>query len=438
MPPAKPDPDSAASWDAAGTSPVLATPAQIETEKTLLRLIDAPALKAIKTELHDELAETARGRTKTGAATLGNAIEQWTRSVLLAEIVTRLPTAAVVWGVDNTPREWLGHRLGGVGMSGDNPDAIYRVAVIDGARRYEVRGRFDPERRPVQQTLELHRGNLATPPPIDLERSDLTPLASISDRDLEIAPDGSFRLTVGPEPESPVHLGSEPGLLTLGFRDMLSDWQQRPSRLELRPLDEAPSRPLDADAALRAACDDLPGFVRFWARFPDLWMGGLSGNRIAPTQGRSGGLAGFMAGMSFELAPDRALAVTTVPGAAAYTGFQLTDPWMIGPDARRFPVCLNLSQSVPNPDGTCTYVISERDPGVANWLATAGLEEGIGILRWQAVPADASMAAADLVREFRVLPFEEVAGLRDVPRASPEQRRAQLAARARGYDQRVR
>ena len=36
---------------------------------------------------------------------------------------------------------------------------------------------------------------------------------------------------------------------------------------------------------------------------------------------------------------------------------------------------------MPNADGTYTYVIAARDPGVHNWIDTDGLREGILTLR---------------------------------------------------------
>ncbi|MCK9905012.1 hypothetical protein MXD63_33940 [Frankia sp. Cpl3] len=417
--------------------PVLATSSQILAEESLLKLLDDPGLKRVQVEVRAELAATVRGQTRSGAATLGEAVSQWTNSLVLAEIGNSLPVPSQVWGTDDTPREWLGHVLPGVGTSGDNPDAIYRAAFLEGDRRYEVIGRFDLARKPAQLNIELHRGNKINPPPMDLDKSDLTPLASITDRDLQIASDGSFRITVGPKAESPVHLQSAAGRLTLGSRDMLSDWDQRPSWMELRPLDDVPARSFDLEEIGRAACRDLLPYVRFWAKFPDLWFGGLKGNRITPAQGRSGSMAGFMAALSWDLVPGQAIVVTTDPVGAAYTGFQVMDPWMIAPDGKKFQASLNLAQTVPNPDGTFTFVLSGEDPGVANWLDTTGLDEGLGLIRWQAVPSGATVDPATLVRTFRVVTLSEVDALRELPRVTPEQRRAQLAARVDGYNRRT-
>ncbi|MQY17536.1 hypothetical protein [Nocardia macrotermitis] len=411
--------------------PLLATPAQIAAERTLLRLLDDPLLAELRAEIRKELADTPRGRSESGAATLDHAVDEWTNSLIMAEIAVHQEIPAIILVTDNTPRTWMGHTVPGIGTSGDNPDAVYRLAVIDGTRRYEVTGRFDMANRPAQVTLELHRGSKVSPPPMDGKKSDLTPLASISDRDLDVAPDGTFRFTIGPNPEGAVHMSSQPGQLTLGFRDMLDDWTQQPCALELHPLDSTPGlHASDADV-LQAIQRDLPPYIRFWSGFPEGWFGGLRGNAITPVQGRNGSLSGFIAALSFDLADDQAIVVTTQPNDAAYSGFQILDPWMIGADVTRHQVSLNTAQSRANPDGTVTCVISKSDPGVANWLSTAGLRQGLGIVRWQAVPGEPDVAG--FVREFRVVDAAELAQLPDLIRVTPEQRAEQLAARARSY-----
>ncbi|WP_307874578.1 hypothetical protein [Frankia nepalensis] len=416
---------------------MLATPSQVLAEESLLELLDDLKLKNVQAELRAELASTLRGQTKSGAATLDEAISQWTNSLAMAEIGNFLPVPAQLWVTDDTPREWLGHTLPGVGTSGDNPDAIYRTAFIEGDRRYEVVGQFEAARRPAQVNIELHRGNKVNPPPMNQKMSDLMPLASITERNLQIAPDGSFRITIGPDIESPVHLRSVPGRLTFASRDMLSDWEQRPIWMELRPLDDTPTKPFDLEEVKQAVYRDLPPYLLFWAKFPDLWFGGLKGNKISSPQGRAGSMAGFTVALSWDLEPGQAIVVTTDPARAAYTGFQAMDPWMIGADAKKSQVSLNLAQTAPNPDGTFTFVLSREDPGVANWLDTTGLDEGFGLIRWQAVPPDSPVDPATLVRDFRVVSLADGDALRDLPRVTPEQRTAQLAARAEGYNNRT-
>jgi hypothetical protein len=419
-------------------SPLLATPEQIDAEKRLLALLQDPELKRIQAQVTAELAATPRGQTPDGRARLDEAVAQWTNSLLFAELAGYRPKPAFLWGTDDTPRSWLGHTIGGVGTSGDNPDAIYRTALIQGEGRYEFLGRFDLARRPAQLVIEMDRGDLAKPAQMmtpNPAHPDLgVQVALLTDRDLAIAPDGTFRLTIGPGAGGPHHIATEPGPVTIGLRDMLSDWDQRPCQVTLRRLDSDAPAPFDPAELTRRARADLADYIRFWARFPDHWMGGLKPNAYAAPAIRAGGW-GAVSGLRYALGPDQALVVTTTPGGARYTGFQVIDPWMIAPDAHRNQCCLNLSQAKPNADGSFTYVVSPTDPGVANWLDTAGLHDGFGIVRWQALPPGAT--AAGLLRDFHVASLSEVAAM-DLPHVTPEARRKDIAARAHDYASRTR
>lgn len=218
--------------------PLLATPEQIDAEKALLQLPKDPEIKRIQLNLKSSLGSAPRGLTADGAARLDNAIAQWTNSLIFAELAGYRASPAILWGTDDTPRTWLGHTVGGVGTSGDNPDAIYRFASIDGAGTYEIVGQFDRTKRPAQLVIDAYRGILAQPAAMfarDSKHSDLgNQVGSLTDRDLVVAPDGGFRITLGATPASPNHISTPPGQVTVGFRDMLVDWSQRPCRLAIR------------------------------------------------------------------------------------------------------------------------------------------------------------------------------------------------------------
>lgn len=431
---------------AAAAMPWLATPAQIRAERWLLQLLNDPDLRRLQAELRAELAASPRARTiPDAAATLDRAIAQWTNSLLFGELCKDTTDPAFLWGTDDTPREWLGHRLGGVGTSGDNPDAIYRTAAIDGGGRYEILGRYHPESRPTQVLIEVHATDLTRPStmmtPTAREAKGKSPdphsAAQIDQDAFVVDGEGRFRIALGGEPgSSPNHLPlPAEGLVVVGVRDILSDWKQRASGLTIRRIDGAPRRPFGIEDVRRAALADLPGYVRFWANFPNIWFGGLKPNTISAPQARPGGW-GFVAGLNYRLAADEALLVTTTRGGAKYTGFQINDPWMIQPDVRTAQASLNASQVTPNADGSVTYVIAPRDPGAANWLDTTGLSDGLAILRWQAVPKGAS--SDGLIREFRVVKASELAALSDLPRVTPAERKARVAVRKGDYETRVR
>ena len=433
---------------ATAARPWLATPAQVTAERMLLALLKDPAIKRLQAEIRTELAASPRARTIPDAARmLDGAVAQWTNSLIFAELVKDTARPAFLWGTDDTPRDWLGHHLGGVGTSGDNPDNIYRTAGIEGGGRYEILGRYHPESRPTQVLIEVHNTDIARPSTM------MTPTASgsgkapephaqtqISQDQFVVDGSGRFRITLGGQPDgswaSPNHLAIPPsGFCTVGVRDVLADWKLRPSGLEIRRLDKVEAAPFGIAQVRERVLADLKDYIGFWSNFPNIWFGGLKPNAHSQPQQRPGGW-GFVAGVNFHLAPDEAMVITTSPGGAKYTGFQLNDPWMIAPDARTHQVCLNTGQVTPDANGAVTYVIAASDPGVANWLDTTGFRDGFGILRWQAVPP--GLTNDGLIRSVRVIKLTEAAHLPGVAKLTPAERRTRVAARKADYETRVR
>ena len=158
---------------AAAARPWLATPAQVAAEQILRQLMDDPAIKRLQQDIRAEVAATPRAQTiPDAAATLDNAIGQWTRSLIFADLIKDTARPAFLWGTDDSPRHWLGYEIAGVGTSGDNPDAIYRTAGIEGGGRYEILGQYHPDSRPTQIQLEIHALDMARP------STAMTPTAS--------------------------------------------------------------------------------------------------------------------------------------------------------------------------------------------------------------------------------------------------------------------
>jgi hypothetical protein len=418
--------------------PLLATSDQRAAEQVLLALIQDPAVKALQATLRVELAKSAIGSTPDGAARIDYALGEWTKSLAFKELITDRATPAILWTTDDTPRTWLGYTLGGVGTSGDNPDFIYRAATVDGAGQYEITGQFDVRHRPKQFVLQVARPQSPNPTPLGKNHADLgNTLATLTDHDIDVKPDGRFRITFGgPKPaDSANHVALEPGEITIGFRDVFSDWSQRPAELAIRRLDRAAPGGLDAAKVRTQLLTKLPAYVALWAHYPEKWLGGLQPNAIAKPVPREGGW-GFLSGLRFQLKPDEAILVTTDPRSAGYAGFQVVDPWMIASDARKYQTSLNLSQAKPNADGSYSYVIAASDPGVANWLDTAGLHDGYAILRWQVLPVGTT--GESLLRDFKVIKLSDAAKVPGIALSSAVARQAALAARAKGYANRTR
>lgn len=422
--------------------PLLATPQQIEAEHMLLRLIKDPDIEAAQAGLYDELAQAPASRGEEPARLLKNAIAMWTNSLIMLETATDQPSPAFIWATDDTPRDWLGHIFPGSGIAGDNPDAVYRIVTLDGNGRYVIEGRIDMAHRPSETTIDVTRGDLIPAAPLENQNKNHADmglqLAFTDDRTFTVGPDGHFRLDLGGEGSGPDHLATADGTTTILVREMLSDWSQRPARLSIRRVDrpEAPGVvPVRPYEDLKASVlRKLPAYVRFWSGYKDKYMGGLAPNDMGGPAARDGGW-GFIAGIRFRLERDEAVLITTTDAGAGYMGVQISDPWMITPDARRQQISLNSAQARRNDDGSYSYIVSLADPGIANWIDTAGLKEGFVLLRWQAMPgnADADIVRKQLIRDFRIVKLTELPALPGVPRVTAQERADILARRAKAY-----
>jgi hypothetical protein len=137
---------------------------------------------------------------------------------------------------------------------------------------------------------------------------------------------------------------------------------------------------------------------------------------------------------NFDLAPNQALVITTNLAGAAYFGIPVQNIWTVSADYWDHQTSLTNAQALPNPDGTYTFVVSSRDPGVYNWVDTTGLQQGTMVLRWQGVPVgnvpSVSGQVVDLSNLSSVLPAGTVF-------VTPAQRAAQLAQREAGFEGRV-
>jgi hypothetical protein len=127
---------------------------------------------------------------------------------------------------------------------------------------------------------------------------------------------------------------------------------------------------------------------------------------------------------SWALERDEALVVEVTPPEGLYWSFSLGNPWWETIDYGRHQSSLNGHQAILDDDGRVRVVVAQQDPGVANWLDTAGHGAGPLIVRYVRT-ATAPMPTTE------VLPLAEVPsrlppGTR---RVTPEERKAALYRR---------
>jgi len=418
----------------------LATAEQISAERVAARIAESSEIKGLRPTLRKILEEDPAARLPDGSANIERAIDLFSRSLILAEIGGDTSFPQILWWNDNSPRCWFGHVFPGSAISGDNPDHIYRTAFIEGSASYRIHGRLG--RRPVSQfSIEWNRGTPGGTPVISQhrERADLgNQVAVVTSRTISFSPDGSFEVTVGPNAKAGdlKHLQSPPGSGQLVIRDVLSDWSQEPTELQIERVGPPNATRRTEQEIIRDIVAHLPNYVRFWAGFKTNWLGGLQNNALIGPVARDGGW-GYLVGGRFHLDDNQAMIVNIRTGLGKYYGIQVTDPWFILPvDARTATVSLNSAQMRPTPDGRIMLIIAPRDPGYANWVSTGGMHDGLFIIRWQGLPEGSR--GSELLENYQVVDAAKLTAI--VPQAahvSPAQRQAELDAREQDFDKRL-
>lgn len=368
----------------------LGTADQIRIEALAARVLATPEVQEARREVEDLFHRNPAAATASGGSTLDEAVRETVYAAVIDTVADDKAYPAIVWTL-NAPHQWFNLSVPGARYGIDNPDNVYRLVLLDGSARYEIRGRRHGT-GPTQFGFELLDG---APGLHGIGKH----LAFLSDDDIKVGADGSFTITIDPEPAAgrPNHIQTGPAAKALLIRDTLGDWSnQKPNDLEIRRLGAVVGElPSVHQLALNAA-HNLPAFAAFWLNFRDHALSKNFGGQInvpGKVTPREGGW-GFAASGQFQLQPDEALVVTLDPLGAKYVGFQLTDPWAISTDYVQRQGSLNNHQAVPNPDGTITYVIATRDPGVANWLDPSGLTDGFFQIRWQKLPASTNTEGA--------------------------------------------
>ena len=107
----------------------------------------------------------------------------------------------------------------------------------------------------------------------------------------------------------------------------------------------------------------------------------------------------------WALHPDEALVVHVprIPPCETWN-FQLNNYWMESLEYRYFDVHVNKHGARLRPDGSVRLIVAHRDPGLPNFIGTAGHDSGTMLFRWV-------RAEAHPVPRTRVLPLDALASL---------------------------
>ncbi len=271
----------------------------------------------------------------------------------------------------------------GVKMGLDNPDNYYLSASVNPANTYRIRG--------TRGTI--HYLSFAAQNQNFAARDKITGGAGhLNDAELEIGADGRFEI-IASQKEHPGNWlrMTEHTRQILLRQTFLHRNKEQPVEVEIECLEaDGPPPPLDpaempgrllggAMYALGCAswfADWVMDFLNH-AAVNDFHLPDIEKHRVM------GGDPNIRMWLGrWELGPDQALIIEATPPRCDYWNFQLGNIWAESLDFRTRPVHVNSGSAVYRKDGSFRLVVAHEDPGVPNWIDTAGHHHGVMALRW--------------------------------------------------------
>jgi hypothetical protein len=261
---------------------------------------------------------------------------------------------------------------------GDNVDSLYHFAPLRGDRRYRIRGWRGNE---VYLAFCVYGGK---PDGAWSERV----VANVSQRDLTCGPDGSFEIVLAPDAQAPNAVRLADDAVCVISRQYFTDRSAaRPAAFGIEALDRIGGPPPLDDTLLARRLRAVATFVRETIQFTPL-PGSLPPNLLGPPMPWNPQMPGwgtpdniYSLGL-FRLAPEEALVIEGRSPPCTYWGAQVWNRYMQSLDYRYHRVSLNHAQVALEPDGSFRIAVAHRDPGLPNWIETAGHREGVVFCRW--------------------------------------------------------
>ncbi|MCZ0935874.1 MAG: DUF1214 domain-containing protein [Gemmatimonadetes bacterium] len=283
------------------------------------------------------------------------------------------------------PRAPVLHRVAHetVKLGSDNPDNYYQTAAIHGDFEYRISGRRNTVTYLGFGTQAGHYG----------QSGGLPPTGYIEAGEIEIGEDGTFDLVVSRRRHDGNWLPMTAESRTLIVRQTFLDREtEAPAELHIERIgcaeDEKRPRPLtpeQIDEGLKSAGTLVAGAAMLFAN----WARGFrKHSNTLPmfdpdVSLQAGGDPNIVYYHShWAVADDEALLIEAMPPECEHWNFQLNNYWMESLDYRYHTIHTNKHLAHHEEDGSIRIVVSHEDPGLPNWLDTAGHASGTMCFRW--------------------------------------------------------
>ena len=268
-------------------------------------------------------------------------------------------------------------------LFGDNPDAIYYGSAIDGSRDYRIRGNVNGA---VYTSFTVESGSQEGRPSTGL-------LSTLNDTEFELEPDGSYEIIVSPNPQPGNWLRTGPEASAITTRHYF-EWDRSAGNdptlhipLSIEPVSNPGPAPIMDDAALAAAIGRVINFVRsatldapnpLERKNQPSWASATPNQFANPKADDGNEAIGYAAKDNvYRMAPyrldsDEALVIRGRFPRCRFANVVLFNRHLQTAPNRYRKVSLNRRQTKLDDEGRFKIVVAHRDPGVPNWLDTAG------------------------------------------------------------------
>jgi hypothetical protein len=258
----------------------------------------------------------------------------------------------------------------------DNPDSFYLMSNISGDYTYRIRGK---QGTVPYISFSTYYGSYAG------GRAGCGGTLELGD--LEIAPDGTFEIMLSqkkcPGNWLPMDHETNQMIVRQTRHDRVNDTV---FELSIERADvEGVAPQLDAAMfhdGLLASSQYVRTCANLFADWTESYADTPNELVVRDVSGAQGDPALFYYQGYWRLAEGEALVIRATPPKCDYWNFQLNNYWLESLDYQHHDIDLNHTQAHYEPDGSFRLVVAHEDPGVPNWIQTAGHEHGTMGLRW--------------------------------------------------------
>jgi hypothetical protein len=424
-----------------------------EVEKLALEILKSPILiKEIEKGI-DSYTKSEIAAKPDGIKYVKSAVNDAATLAALYTAMGNVPDPVFVW-VYAAPRTWNGYTVPGSRWYADNVDTHYRAIRVNDSSTYEIILKLDT--LPSQVSFMMYDWIMYETG--TKERSDV-PLGTfvVNEKTVRNA-DGTITLTLGPEPSNgrSNYMQLKPGVKQVFYREIRGDQSIPVGKLSVKRTSGEPQKTKSINELATEAAVYLSAGIVGTLKISTVF-GHLAENVISPLHVRyveETGSAdqklvtdellgpdkalGFVSNGLFNLKEDEAFVMTLNMMGAKYLSVNSYRPFLVSPEHVYSSSSLNNYQAKANADGSITFVLSRKDPGVYNWLDVQGIPYGEFSIRWQSLSHPVSGTLANAAKYVKVV---KLADLRKVLPGSTtwissEERKQQRELRAKQFQTR--